>query len=59
MELDFLGIFSKNTGMSNILKIRPLRAEFSTWMDGWMDRQKITTKTMVGFHNFGNALNYK
>jgi hypothetical protein len=34
MELDFLGIFSKNTGMSNISKIRPLTAEFSTWMDG-------------------------
>ena len=50
MNLNFLHIFSKNTEVSNFMKIRPVVAEFlhSEW-------RTDMTKLIVAFRNFANA----
>jgi hypothetical protein len=50
MKLNFLHIFSKNTTVSNFMKIRPVGAELLHSV-GRTD----TTKLIVAFRNFANA----
>jgi len=48
---DFLNIFSKNTQISDLMKVRPMGAElFNT--DGQMETNDEVT---VAFRNFANA----
>jgi hypothetical protein len=49
-NLNFCGKFSKNTQISNFMKIRPVWDELFH-SDGWTD----TTKVTVAFRNFANA----
>ena len=50
----FLNRFSKNTQISNFMKIRPVRASFFH-----TDRRRIDmTKPVVAFRNFAKAPNY-
>jgi hypothetical protein len=50
MKLEFFEISAKNTQISNLMKIRQVRAElFHT------DRQTDVTKLIVTFHNFSKA----
>jgi hypothetical protein len=49
-RLHFLDRFSKNTLISNFMKIRSVEAEFFH-----ADGQKDTTKLVVAFRNFTNA----
>jgi hypothetical protein len=51
MELEFSWYIFKNTCMSNIMKIRPLRAEFFN-IDGQTDRQKNHDKVNGQFSQF-------
>ena len=61
---DFLDIFSKNTPISDFMKICPVGADLlhanrqvDGRMDGWMeDGQTDITKLLVAFHNFANTL---
>jgi hypothetical protein len=50
LNLNFLDRFSKNTHISNLMKIRPARAELL-----YADRQAHMTKLIVAFRNFANA----
>jgi hypothetical protein len=50
MKLEFLGRFSKNTQISNFIKIRPVGAELFH-ADGGTDMTKLT----VAFRNFAHA----
>jgi hypothetical protein len=49
-NFNFLDIFSKNTQISNFMKIRPVRAELF-YVDGRTDKKKL----IVAFRNFANA----
>jgi len=49
-KLKFLEIFSKNTEISNFMKIRPVGAELLH-----VDRRTDMTKLIVAFLKFGNA----
>ena len=51
MKLDFFDRFSKNTHIPNLMKIRPVGAEFFH-SDGLTEM----TKLIVAFRNFANAL---
>jgi hypothetical protein len=53
-NLNFLDIFSKNTQMSNLIKIRPVWAELFH-ADEQTDRQTELTKLIVVFRNFANT----
>jgi hypothetical protein len=50
-HLNFLNIFSKNSQISNFMKLRSMRAELFH-ADGQTDMTKLT----VAFRNFVNAL---
>jgi flagellar basal body rod protein FlgG len=50
MKLEFKKQISKNTGIPNFMKIRPVRAELFH-VDGRTDM----TKLIVAFRNFANA----
>jgi len=50
MELNFFNTFSKNTEISNFMKIRPVRSVLFN-VDRWTD----ITKLIVDFHNSVNA----
>jgi len=50
MKLEFSQNFSKNTQISNFMKIRPVGAELFH-----ADGQTDMTKLIVAFHNFANA----
>jgi hypothetical protein len=53
MKLEFLDRFSKNTQISDFMKILPVGAKFSLRTDGQTNRQM--TKVVVAFSNFVNA----
>jgi hypothetical protein len=55
MKLDFLDRFSKNTQVSNFIKILPLGAELFH-ADGRTNVQTDMTKLIVAFCNFADAL---
>jgi hypothetical protein len=52
-DLTFLDLFSKNTQISNFMKIRPVEAEFITC--GRNDRLTEIAKLRVAFRNLANA----
>jgi len=53
MKLEILDRFSKNTQISDFMKILPVGAKFSMRTNGQTNRQ--TTKVIVAFSNFANA----
>jgi hypothetical protein len=55
MNSDFFGRFSKNTQISNLMKIRPVRAVLFH-VKGRTDGQIDMPKLRVAFRNFANAL---
>ena len=54
LELNFLYRFSKNTHMSNIMKIRPVGAGLFH-ADGRTDRWAHLTKLIVAVRNFADV----
>jgi hypothetical protein len=54
MKIEFFQRFSKNTQISNFIKIRQVGAEFFFHTDGWTDRQTDRTdmQLIVAFRNF-------
>jgi hypothetical protein len=54
-NLNFLERFSKNTQVSNFIKIRPVRAELFH-ADGRTDGQTVMTKLKAPLSNFANGL---
>jgi hypothetical protein len=55
MKLKFLNKFSKYSQIPNFIKIRPLEAEMFQ-ADGRTDTEADTTKLIVAFRYFANAL---
>jgi len=55
-NLNFLYRFSKNSSISNFMKIRPMEPSCSMWKDRRRDVQTYMTKTILAFLNFANAL---
>jgi hypothetical protein len=53
--LNFLGRFSKNTEISNVMKNCPMEAELFH-ADGWSDRQTDMMKLPVTVRNSTNVL---
>jgi len=53
MKLEFLDRFSKNTQISDFMKILSVGVKFSIRTDGQTNKQ--TTKVIVTFSNFANA----
>jgi hypothetical protein len=54
VKLSSLGTFSENTHISNLTKIRPVKAKLF-YVDGLTDRQKNTTKLILAIRNFSMA----
>jgi hypothetical protein len=54
MEFEFLDTFSKNTPISNFMKIPPVGAEVYH-AEGQTDGETNMTKLTVTFRNFSNA----
>jgi hypothetical protein len=54
MELGFLNRLSKNTQISNVMKIHPVGVEL-LHVDGLTDRQADMRKVIVAFRKFANA----
>ena len=58
MKLDILNKFSKNTHITNLMKILPEGAELfhaNEWTDESTYRKPDITKLLVAFRNFANA----
>ena len=56
-NLDFLDRFSKNTNISNFMKIRPVRAELFH-ADRRTEGQTDIRKLIVALRNFAKVLKY-
>jgi hypothetical protein len=52
--LNFLNRFLKNIQISNLMKIRPVRAKM-LHAGGWTEGKADMTKVRVAFHNFAHA----
>ena len=56
IELEFSQPFSKNSQMSNLMKVSPVGAELFH-ADRLTDRRIDVTKLIAAFRNFANAFN--